>query len=259
VAIGAAIQGGVLTGEVKDIVLLDVTPLTLGIETLGGVTTKMIPANSTIPIKKTEIFTTAVDNQSSVEIHVLQGERTMAIDNRSLGKFHLEGLPPAMRGIPKVEVTFDIDASGILHISAKDTASGKEQTIRITQSSGLSDAEIEKMKKDAKEHEAEDKKRKELVDLKNQAEALIFNTEKQTKDFGAKINSEMSSKINNAIERLKSVKDSDNSEEIKSAIDGVNAAWNEIAEVLYSNTENTSETDSNESNSDSSVNEENKN
>lgn len=234
VAIGAAIQGGVLAGDVTDVLLLDVTPLSLGIETLGGVFTKMIDANSTIPTKKTEVFSTASDNQPSVEIHVLQGERPLAADNRTLGRFHLDGIPPAPRGIPQVEVTFDIDANGILHVAAKDKASGKEQSIKITHSSGLNDAEIEKMKKDAKEHESEDKQKRELIDVKNQADSMVFQGEKQLKEFEAKINAETKMKIQTAIDRLKEAQKGTNVEEIKSAIEGYNAAWQEASTQMYS-------------------------
>ncbi|HEY3251012.1 MAG TPA: molecular chaperone DnaK [Ignavibacteria bacterium] len=234
VAIGAAIQGGVLAGDVKDILLLDVTPLSLGIETLGGVMTKMIEANTTIPTKKTETFSTAADNQPSVEIHVLQGERPMANDNRTLGRFILDGIPPAPRGIPQIEVTFDIDANGILHVSAKDKASGKEQSIKITHSSGLSDSEIEKMKKDAKEHESEDKKRKEEIDTRNHADSLVFQTEKQLKEFEGKLPSEAKMKVENALGRLKEALKGTNAEEIKSSTDALNAAWNEASTQMYS-------------------------
>ena len=187
VAVGAAIQGGVLTGEVKDILLLDVTPLSLGIETMGGVSTRLIESNTTIPTKKTETFTTASDNQPSVEIHILQGERPMAQDNKTIGRFHLDGIPPAPRGIPQIEVTFDIDANGILHVSAKDKGTGKQQSIRIEASSGLSADEIEKMKREAKENEARDKAQREQVDKMNAADSLIFQTEKQLKEFGDKL------------------------------------------------------------------------
>jgi len=234
VAVGAAIQGGVLTGDVTDVLLLDVTPLSLGIETLGGVFTKMIDANTTIPTKKTEVFSTASDNQPSVEIHVLQGERPMAQDNRTLGRFHLDGIPPAPRGIPQIEVTFDIDANGILHVNAKDKATNKEQSIKITHSSGLSEAEIEKMKKDAKEHEGEDKKKKEQIDIKNQADSLVFQSEKQLKEFEAKLNPETKMKIQTALDRLKETMKGTNTDEIKSAIEGLNAAWNEASTQMYS-------------------------
>ncbi len=234
VAIGAAIQGGVLTGDVKDVLLLDVTPLSLGIETLGGVMTKMIDANTTIPTKKTEVYSTAADNQSSVEIHILQGERQMANDNRTLGRFHLDGIPPAQRGIPQIEVTFDIDANGILHVGAKDKASGKEQSIKITHSSGLSDSEIEKMRKDAKEHEGEDKKKREEVDTKNHADSLIFQTDKQLKEFSEKLTADMKMKIETALGRLKEAVKGTNTDEIKSSMEAVNAAWNEASSQMYS-------------------------
>ncbi len=236
VAVGAAIQGGVLAGDVTDVLLLDVTPLSLGIETLGGVFTKMIDANTTIPTKKTETYSTASDNQPSVEIHILQGERPMAQDNRTLGRFHLDGIPPAPRGIPQIEVTFDIDANGILHVSAKDKASGKEQSIKITHSSGLSDSEIEKMKRDAKEHEGEDKKKKEQIDIKNQADSLVFQSEKQLKEFDAKLTAEMKMKIQTAVDRLKETLKGTNTDEMKSAIEALNAAWNEASTQMYSQT-----------------------
>ncbi len=234
VAIGAAIQGGVLTGDVKDVLLLDVTPLSLGIETLGGVMTKMIDANTTIPTKKTEVYSTAADNQPSVEIHILQGERPMANDNRTLGRFHLDGIPPAPRGIPQIEVTFDIDANGILHVAAKDKASGKEQSIKITHSSGLSEAEIEKMRKDAKEHEGDDKRKREEVDTKNHADSLIFQTEKQLKEFGEKLTPELKMKIETALGRLKESVKGTSTDEIKSSMEAVNTAWNEASTQMYS-------------------------
>jgi len=233
VAVGAAIQGGVLAGDVKDVLLLDVTPLSLGIETLGGVATKLIEANTTIPTQKSEIFTTAADNQTSVEIHILQGERPMAKDNKSLGRFHLDGIPPAPRGVPQIEVTFDIDANGILNVSAKDKASGKAQSIRIEHSSGLSKEEIEKMKQEAKSHAAEDKKKKELIDLRNQGDQIVYQTEKQMKEMQDKISSEDKSKLETALGRLKEALKSDNTDEIKSSIDGINQIWNEISQRLY--------------------------
>lgn len=198
VAVGAAIQGGVLTGEVKDVLLLDVTPLSLGIETLGGVFTKLIEANTTIPTRKSEIFSTAADNQPSVEIHVLQGERPMAKDNRTIGRFHLDGIPPAPRGIPQIEVTFDIDANGILHVSAKDKGTGKEQKIRIEASSGLTEAEIQRMKQEAQAHAEEDRKARERAEKINQADSLIFQTEKQLKEYGDKLSEGNRSAINSA-------------------------------------------------------------
>ncbi|RMF60355.1 MAG: molecular chaperone DnaK [Calditrichaeota bacterium] len=233
VAVGAAIQAGVLAGEVKDVLLLDVTPLSLGIETLGGVFTKLIERNTTIPTRKSEIFTTATDNQPSVEIHVLQGEREFARDNRTLGKFILDGIPPAPRGVPKIEVTFDIDANGILQVSAKDLATGKEQKIRIEASSGLSEEEIERMVKEAKEHAAEDRKRRELVDAKNMADGLIYQTEKNLKDNEGKIPAELKNKIEAALNRLKEAIKTDNIGEIRSATDALNQVWNEAATHLY--------------------------
>jgi molecular chaperone DnaK len=205
VAVGAAIQGGVLSGDVSDVLLLDVTPLSLGIETLGGVMTKLITANTTIPTKKSEIFSTASDSQPSVEIHVLQGEREMAAYNRTLGRFHLDGIPPAPRGVPQIEVTFDIDANGILHVAAKDKATNKEQKITITSSSGLSKEEIEKMKKDAEVHADEDKKRREEIDIKNQADNLVYQTKKQVKEFEGKLDADTKSKIESAVTRLEEV------------------------------------------------------
>ena len=233
VAIGAAIQGGVLSGEVKDVLLLDVTPLSLGIETLGGVFTKLIEKNTTVPTKKTEIFSTAADNQTSVEIHVLQGEREMATYNKSLGKFHLDGLPPSMRGVPQVEVIFDIDANGILHVKAIDKATNKEQSIRIEASSGLSDAEIEKMVKDAEQHADEDKKRKEIVDTKNQADHLVYTTEKSLKENEDKISDDDKKSIESAIEKLKEANKVENVEDIKAEIEAVNQAWAPVAQKLY--------------------------
>ena len=235
VAVGAAIQGGVLTGDVTDVLLLDVTPLTLGIETLGGVMTPMIPSNTTIPTRKTEVFSTAADNQTSVEIHVLQGERSMANDNRSLGNFHLDGIPTAPRGIPQIEVTFDIDANGILSVSAKDKATGKEQNIRIEASSGLSKDEIEKMKQQASSNAADDKKRKEQIDARNQADNLVYSTEKQLKEFGDKIPADLRSKIEAAKDRLEKAAKDPNSTDVKAATDALNAAWSEASTKMYQN------------------------
>jgi molecular chaperone DnaK len=233
VAIGAAIQGGVLSGDVTDVLLLDVTPLTLGIETLGGVSTPMIQANTTIPTKKSEIFSTASDSQPSVEIHVLQGERPMAIDNRTLGRFHLDGIPPAPRGIPQIEVTFDIDANGMLHVMAKDKASNKEQSIRITSSSGLSKEEVEKMKRDAQEHSAEDKKRKEEIDTKNQADNMVFQTRKQMKDLGDKMPAATKSKVEAAADALDAAVKSGIHAEIQSKLEALNNVWNEASTEMY--------------------------
>ncbi len=233
VAVGAAIQGGVLSGEVKDVLLLDVTPLSLGIETLGGVMTKLIDANTTIPTKKSEIFSTAADSQTSVEIHILQGERPMASDNRTLGRFHLDGIPPAPRGIPQIEVTFDIDANGILHVSAKDKATGKEQSIRITASSGLSKEEVEKMKRDASEHAADDKKKKESVEIRNQADNLVFQTKKQMEEMKDKLSSDARSKLESAIKVVEDAVASNNSDQMKSATESLNKVWNEVASELY--------------------------
>jgi molecular chaperone DnaK len=234
VAIGASIQGGVLAGDVKDVLLLDVTPLSLGIETLGGVFTKLIDSNTTIPTKKSEIFSTAADNQPSVEINVLQGERQMAADSRSLGRFHLDGIPPAPRGVPQIEVTFDIDANGILHVNAKDKATGKEQSIRITSSSGLSKEEIDKMKNDAKEHAAEDKKKKEAVDIKNQADSLVFQTKKQMEEMKDKLSSDNKSRLEAEIRKVEEAVSSNNTDQMKTATDSLSKAWNEIASQLYS-------------------------
>jgi molecular chaperone DnaK len=233
VAVGAAIQGGVLTGDVTDVLLLDVTPLSLGIETLGGVMTKLIDANTTIPTRKSEVFSTASDSQTSVEIHALQGERPLAVDNRTLGKFHLDGIPPAPRGIPQIEVTFDIDANGMLHVSAKDKGTGKEQSIRITSSSGLTKEEVDRMKTDAQSHAAEDRKKKEEIDLKNQADNLTFQTEKQLKEFGPKLTPELRAKVEGANEKLKEAIKGGNAGAIKSAMETLNNAWNEASTQMY--------------------------
>ncbi|MCU0411480.1 MAG: molecular chaperone DnaK [Bacteroidetes bacterium] len=233
VAIGAAIQGGVLSGDVTDVLLLDVTPLTLGIETLGGVMTPMIQANTTIPTRKSEVFSTASDSQPSVEIHVLQGERPMAVDNRTLGRFHLDGIPPAPRGVPQIEVTFDIDANGLLHVSAKDKATSKEQSIRITSSSGLTKEEIEKMKNDAQSHASEDKKRKEEIETKNQADNLVFQTRKQVKELSDKMPSDAKEKIESAANALEEAIKSNNMSEIKTKMEALNAAWNDVSSKMY--------------------------
>ena len=233
VAVGAAIQGGVLTGEVKDVLLLDVTPLSLGIETLGGVFTKLIESNTTIPSKKSEVFSTAADNQPSVEIHILQGERPMAKDNRSIGRFHLDGIPPAPRGIPQIEVTFDIDANGILHVSAKDKGTGKEQKIRIEASSGLTDAEIQKMKQEAQSNAENDKKIRERAEKINQADSLIFQTEKQMKEYGDKLSEGNKTAINGALEKLREAHKSQDIAGIDAAMATLNAAWQAAATEMY--------------------------
>ena len=233
VAVGAAIQGGVLTGEVKDVLLLDVTPLSLGIETLGGVTTKLIEANTTIPTKKSEVFSTAADNQPSVEIHVLQGERSMAKDNRTIGRFHLDGIPPAPRGVPQVEVTFDIDANGILHVSAKDKGTGKEQKIRIEASSGLTDEEIDKMKNEAKANAETDKVEREKIDKINAADSLIFQTEKQMKEYGDKLSEGNKTAINGALEKLREAHKSQDIDSIDKAMEEMNTAWQNASQEMY--------------------------
>ena len=233
VAIGAAIQGGVMAGDVEDILLLDVTPLSLGIETLGGVSTPLIEANSTIPAKKSQIFSTAADSQPSVEIHVLQGERSMAVDNKSLGRFHLDGIPPAPRGTPQIEVTFDIDANGILNVSASDKATGKEQSIRIEASSGLSEDEIEKMKVDAEKHAKDDEAKKESVDIHNTADQLIYQTENQMKEAGDKITDEDKKPIEDAVEQLKQANGGSDIDAIKTAIENLNKVWEPVAQKMY--------------------------
>ena len=233
VAVGAAIQGAVLTGEVKDVVLLDVTPLSFGIETLGGVMTKLIERNTTIPTKREQIFSTAADNQPGVEIHILQGEREMAQDSRTLGRFHLDGIPPAPRGMPQIEVAFDIDANGILNVSAKDKATGKEQNIRIEASSGLSEEEIERMVNDAKTHAAEDKQKREGIEIRNQADQQVYQTEKQLEELGDKLNAESKAKLEAAIGRVKEALKGTNNEEIKSASEALNQVWHGLAGELY--------------------------
>ncbi|MBX5438337.1 MAG: molecular chaperone DnaK [Thermoflavifilum sp.] len=233
VAIGAAIQGAVLTGEVKDVLLLDVTPLSLGIETLGGVMTVLIPANTTIPTRKSEIFSTASDNQTSVQIHVLQGERPMAKDNKSLGIFTLDGIPPAPRGVPQIEVTFDIDANGILHVTAKDKATGKSQNIRIEAGSGLTKEEIERMKQEAKAHEEEDRRAREKVEKLNQADAMIFNTEKQLREYGDKIPADKRNAIEEALKKLKDAHKAEDLSAVDAALNELNRAWAAASEELY--------------------------
>ena len=233
VALGAAIQGGVLSGEVDDILLLDVTPLSLGIETLGGVSTTLIERNTTIPTKKSQVFSTAADSQTTVEIHVLQGEREMALDNKTIGRFHLADIPPAPRGVPQIEVTFDIDANGILNVNAKDKATGKEQSIRIEASSGLSDTEIDKMVNDAKKHEAEDKEKREKIDVVNQAEHLIYETEKNVNEHDDKLDAAEKDNLTEKVEALKKAKDSGNIDDIKASMDDLNASWSSVASKMY--------------------------
>jgi len=235
VAVGAAIQGGVLTGEVKDVLLLDVTPLSLGIETMGGVFTRLIDANTTIPTRKSETFTTASDSQPSVEIHILQGERPMAKDNKTIGRFHLDGIPPAPRGIPQIEVTFDIDANGILHVSAKDKGTGKEQRIRIEASSGLTDSEIKRMRDEAMANEESDKKEKERIEKLNAADSLIFQTEKQLKEFGDKLPADKKGPIEQALARLKEAHKSQDIVAIESATEELTKVWQAASEELYKN------------------------
>ncbi len=233
VAVGAAIQGGVLTGEVKDVLLLDVIPLSLGIETLGSVFTKLIESNTTIPSKKTETFSTAADNQPSVEIHVLQGERPLANQNRTLGRFHLDGIPPAPRGVPQVEVTFDVDANGILHVSARDKGTGKEQKIRIEASSGLTDAEIERMRQEAKANEESDKTEREKIDKINAADTLIFSTEKQLKEYGDKLSADNKSAIEGALAELRTAHQSQDVAAIDTAMESLNMAWQAASQEMY--------------------------
>lgn len=233
VAVGAAIQGGVLTGDVKDVLLLDVTPLSLGIETMGGVLTKLIESNTTIPTKKSQVFSTAADNQPSVEIHVLQGERPMAKDNKTIGRFHLDGIPPAPRGVPQIEVTFDIDANGIIHVTASDKATGKSQNIRIEASSGLTQEEIEKMKKEAEINAEADKKAKEQVEKLNSADAMIFQTEKQLKEFGDKLSADKKQPIEEALGELKKVYEAKDLDGIDKALEKINEAWKQASEEMY--------------------------
>ncbi len=233
VAVGAAIQGGVLTGEVKDVLLLDVTPLSLGIETLGGVFTRLIDANTTIPTRKSETFSTAADNQPSVEIHVLQGERQMARDNKTIGRFHLDGIPSAPRGVPQIEVTFDIDANGILNVSARDKGTGKEQNIRIEASSGLTDQEIQRMRDEAKANEESDKKERERIDKINSADSMIFSTEKQLSEYGDKVPADKKATIEAALEKLKEAHKNQDIENIDACIEALNAAWQAASQDIY--------------------------
>ncbi len=233
VAVGAAIQGGVMSGDVDDVVLLDVTPLSLGIETLGGVSTQLIEANTTIPTSKTETFSTAADNQTSVEIHVLQGERAKAQDNRTLGRFHLDGIPPAPRGVPQIEVKFDIDADGVLNVSAKDKGTGKEQSIRIESSSGLSEEEIDKMKEEAEKHEEEDERIRERAEKLNKADSLVFSTRKQLDEHEDKISDENKEKIEAALEKVKELHDQEKVDELDDAMEELNNAWSEASQEIY--------------------------
>jgi len=246
VALGAAIQGGILQGDVKDVLLLDVTPLTLGLETLGGVRTSLIEKNTTVPTKKSQVFSTAADNQPQVEIHVLQGEREMATDNKSLGRFILDGIPPAPRGVPQIEVTFDIDANGILSVTATDKGTNKEQSIKIEGSSGISDQEVERMKQEAAAHAAEDKKKKEAVEIKNQADQIIFTTEKTLKDMGDKIDEATKKPVLEKVEALKKVKDTSDTPAIKQAIDDLTQAAYKIGEQAYQQSDTAAKTDNSE-------------
>jgi molecular chaperone DnaK len=233
VAVGAAIQGGVLGGEVKDVLLLDVTPLSLGVETLGGVMTKMIERNTTIPVKKTEVYSTAEDNQTAVDVHILQGERAQARDNMSLGHFRLEGIPAAQRGMPQVEVTFDIDANGILNVSAKDRASGKEQKITVTASTNLQKGDIERMVAEARDHEAEDRKRRELVEARNTADGLAYQTEKTLKELGEKVPAADRSNIEAKVKELRTAIEGDDEEKIKNLSDDLQNAFHALSQQLY--------------------------
>jgi molecular chaperone DnaK len=233
VAVGAAIQGGVLGGEVRDILLLDVTPLSLGVETLGSVMTRMIERNTTIPVKKTETYSTAADSQTAVDIHILQGERQMAGDNMSLGRFRLDGIPPAPRGIPQIEVTFDIDANGILHVTARDKASGKEQKVTVTASTNLNKSDIERMVEESRKHEADDKKRREVIEARNMADSLVYQTEKAMKDLGDKLDSSERGDIEAKINDVKAALNSDNAEHIRKSSEALQQAFFKLSEKLY--------------------------
>ena len=251
VSIGAAIQGGVLSGDVEDVLLLDVTPLSLGIETLGGVCTKLIESNTTIPSKKSQVFSTAADNQPSVEIHILQGEREMAVDNKTLGRFHLDGIPSAPRGTPQIEVTFDIDANGILNVSAKDKATSKEQSIRIEASSGLTEEDIEKMKRDAEEHAKEDKEKRDEIDLRNNADQIIYQTEKTLEEAGDKVDSKLKEKITKMIDDIKAAKEANDMAKLKTSIDTLNQEWAKMSQEMHSqSSDNKTESTDNSKSSD---------
>jgi molecular chaperone DnaK len=253
VAVGAAVQAGVLAGEVKDILLLDVTPLSLGVETLGGITTRIIPRNTTIPTKKSEVFSTAVDNQPNVEIHVLQGEREFAKDNKSLGTFRLDGILPAPRGVPQIEVTFDIDANGILSVNAKDRGTGKEQSITITGASTLPSDEVERMVKESEQNAADDKKRRENIDLKNQSDSLCYQSEKQLKELDNKLEKDDKSRIENLIQQLKEAVQTENSDSMKELSSKLQNELMEIGKKIYSNTQKNESDEKNSSKNESVI------
>ena len=253
VAVGAAVQAGVLAGEVKDILLLDVTPLSLGVETLGGITTRIIPRNTTIPTKKSEVFSTAVDNQPNVEIHVLQGEREFAKDNKSLGTFRLDGILPAPRGVPQIEVTFDIDANGILSVNAKDRGTGKEQSITITGASTLPSDEVERMVKESEKNSADDKKRREKIDLKNQSDSLCYQSEKQLKELDDKLEKDDKSKIEDLIQQLKEAVQTENSDSMKELSSKLQNELMEIGKKIYSNTPKNESNDKNSNKNESVI------